>query len=107
MRTDRFARETRGQGLRCSGGGGVSSLTHILDLGDDARSWAVIRPELLVDFLDELSDRPHIIGLSHEGRRDKVDVVLDPVAGNVTGRAPTVTDERSKKEKYKEEIRRR
>lgn len=72
---------TEAQDKRVHGtGDGGELLTHALDLRYDASRWTIIRPEPLVDFADELPDRPHILSLSYKGSRDEIDVVFDPVA---------------------------
>lgn len=56
------------------------TLTQILNLGDDARRRAILRPKLLVCVRDKPSDGPHVLRLSHKRSRHEVHVVLDPVA---------------------------
>lgn len=62
------------------------SLTHVLNLGDDAGCRAVRGPVLLVDVRDEPSDRPHVLCLAHEGCCHEVDVILNAVTRGGGGR---------------------
>ena len=55
-------------------------LTQVLNLGNDARRRVALRPMPPVDVRDKAPDGSHILRLSHKRRRNKIHVVLDPIA---------------------------